>query len=43
VSLEGVIAASSYIEAAVGHPLRSRTYRAGGRPRTRPLPLRDSG
>lgn len=38
VSLDGVIAASAFIEAAVGHPLRSRTYQAGGRPRTRPLP-----
>ena len=31
-SLEGVIAASAFIEDAVGHPLRSRTYQAGGRP-----------
>ncbi len=36
VSLEGVMAASAFIEAAVGHPLRSRTYRAGGRPVRRP-------
>ncbi len=41
VSLEGVMAASAYIEAAVGHPLRSRTYQAGGRPATRPLPGAD--
>jgi len=38
VSLDGVMAASAYIETAVGHPLRSRTYQAGGRPRIRPLP-----
>lgn len=38
VSLEGVMAASAFIEAAVDHPLRSRTYLAGGRPGTRPLP-----
>ena len=37
-SLERVIEASAFIEDAVGHPLRSRTYQAGGRPRTRPLP-----
>jgi hydroxymethylglutaryl-CoA lyase len=38
VDLDGVIAASAFIEAAVGHPLRSPTYRAGGRPRVRPVP-----
>jgi hydroxymethylglutaryl-CoA lyase len=38
VDLDAVIAASAFIEGAVGHPLRSRTYLAGGRPRTRPLP-----
>jgi hydroxymethylglutaryl-CoA lyase len=38
VDLEGVIAASSYIESAVGHALRSPTWLAGGRPSTRPLP-----
>jgi hydroxymethylglutaryl-CoA lyase len=42
-SLEGVMAASAFIEAAVGHPLRSRTYQAGGRPRTRPLPGAGAG
>ena len=36
--LEGVMAASAYIQAAVGHPLRSPTWLAGGRPITRPLP-----
>ena len=36
--LEGVMAASTFIEGAIGHPLRSRTYLAGGRPGTRPLP-----
>jgi hydroxymethylglutaryl-CoA lyase len=41
VRLEGVLAASAFIEGAVGHPLRSRTYQAGGRPRTRPLPGTD--
>jgi hydroxymethylglutaryl-CoA lyase len=38
VDLDGVLAASTFIEAAVGHELRAPTYRAGGRPRTRPLP-----
>ncbi len=38
VDLDGVIAASAFIEAAVGHELRSPTYRAGGRPRVRPMP-----
>jgi hydroxymethylglutaryl-CoA lyase len=38
VSLEGVIAASSYIKEAVGHPLTSKVYQAGGRPRTIPIP-----
>jgi hydroxymethylglutaryl-CoA lyase len=38
VSLDGVIGASAFIAGAVGHPLRSRTYQAGGRPRTRLLP-----
>ena len=38
VDLDAVMAASAFIEGAVGHPLRSRTYLAGGRPRTRPLP-----
>jgi hydroxymethylglutaryl-CoA lyase len=41
VDLDGVLAASAFIEAAVGHPMRSRTYLAGGRPRTRPLPGTD--
>ncbi len=43
VDLEGVIAASAFIERAVGHELRSPTYRAGGRPRTRPVPGTDQG
>jgi hydroxymethylglutaryl-CoA lyase len=38
VDLDGVLAAAAFIEASLGHPLRSRTYLAGGRPRTRPLP-----
>jgi hydroxymethylglutaryl-CoA lyase len=38
VSLEGVIAASSYIKEAVGHPLTSKVFQAGGRPRTIPIP-----
>jgi hydroxymethylglutaryl-CoA lyase len=38
VSLEGVIAASSYIREAVGHPLTSKVFQAGGRPKTVPIP-----
>jgi isopropylmalate/homocitrate/citramalate synthase len=38
VDLDGVIAASQYIAAAVGHPLTSKVFQAGGRPRTIPLP-----
>ncbi len=38
VDLDGVIAASAFIEGAVGHDLRAPTYRAGGRPRTRRRP-----
>jgi hydroxymethylglutaryl-CoA lyase len=41
VRLDGVIAASAYIASAVGHPLRSPTFLAGGRPRPRPLPGTD--
>ena len=41
VSLEGVMAASAFIQSAVGHPLRSPTWLAGGRPVTRPLPGTD--
>ena len=41
VSLEGVMAASAFIASAVGHPLRSPTWLAGGRPATRPLPGTD--
>jgi hydroxymethylglutaryl-CoA lyase len=37
-SLEGVMAASAFIQSAVGHPLRSPTWLAGGRPVPRPLP-----
>ncbi len=36
--LEAVMAAAAFVEGAIGHPLRSRTYLAGGRPRTRPVP-----
>ena len=43
VDLEAVIAASTFIEGAVGHELRSPTYRAGGRPRTRPVPGTEPG
>ena len=39
--LDGVLVASSFIERAVGHELRAPTYRAGGRPRTRPVPGTD--
>ena len=38
VSLDRVLAASSYIVAAVGHPLTSKVYQAGGRLRTIPAP-----
>ena len=38
VSLEGVMAASAAIAAAIGHSLRSPTWLAGGRPATRPVP-----
>ena len=38
VDLDALMAASAFIETALGHPLRSPTYLAGGRPRTRPLP-----
>ncbi len=41
-SLEGVMAASAFIQAAVGHPLRSPTWLAGGRPVT-PRPSREPG
>jgi hydroxymethylglutaryl-CoA lyase len=41
VDLDGLMAASAFIEGAVGHPLRSRTYLAGGRPVPRPLPGTD--
>jgi hydroxymethylglutaryl-CoA lyase len=40
-SLEGVMAASAFIQSAVGHPVRSPTWLAGGRPATRPLPGTD--
>ena len=43
VSLEGVMAASAFIVASLGHDLRSPTFLAGGRPRTRPLPGTDPG
>jgi hydroxymethylglutaryl-CoA lyase len=38
VDLGGVIAASAFIAAYIGHGLRSQTYLAGGGPVTRPLP-----
>ncbi|MBV9581427.1 MAG: hydroxymethylglutaryl-CoA lyase [Chloroflexi bacterium] len=38
VDLEGVMAASRYIVDAVGHPLASKVFQAGGRPRLIPLP-----
>jgi isopropylmalate/homocitrate/citramalate synthase len=38
VSLDGVLAASRYIVDAVGHPLSSKVYQAGGRLKTIPAP-----
>ena len=38
VRLDGVIAASSYIAQAVGHPLTSKVFQAGGRAKTIPIP-----
>lgn len=38
ISLDGVLAASRYIVDAVGHPLTSKVYQAGGRLRTIPAP-----
>jgi isopropylmalate/homocitrate/citramalate synthase len=38
VSLDGVLAASNFIAAAVGHPLTSKVYQAGGLARTIPAP-----
>jgi hydroxymethylglutaryl-CoA lyase len=38
VKLEGVLAASRYIVGAVGHPLTSKVYQAGGRPTIVPAP-----
>jgi isopropylmalate/homocitrate/citramalate synthase len=38
VSLEAVLTASRFIVAAVGHPLTSKVYQAGGALRTIPLP-----
>jgi isopropylmalate/homocitrate/citramalate synthase len=38
VSLDGVIAASRSIADAVGHPLTSKVFQAGGRPRVVPAP-----
>ncbi len=40
VHLEGVLAASRYIVDAVGHPLTSKVFQAGGRAHTIPLPAR---
>ncbi len=40
VNLERVIEASRYIVDAVGHPLTSKVYQAGGRLVTRPVPAR---
>lgn len=38
ISLDAVLAASRYIVDAVGHPLTSKVYQAGGRLRTIPAP-----
>ncbi len=38
ISLEAVLTASRFIADAVGHPLTSKVYQAGGRPTTIPLP-----
>ena len=38
INLEGVLAASRFIVDAVGHPLTSKVYQAGGRPTTIPAP-----
>ena len=38
VSLDKVLEASSFIVGAVGHPLTSKVYQAGGRPTTIPAP-----
>jgi hydroxymethylglutaryl-CoA lyase len=38
VDLDGVIAASRFIADAVGHPLTSKVFQAGGRARTTPAP-----
>jgi hydroxymethylglutaryl-CoA lyase len=38
INLDGVLAASRYIVDAVGHPLTSKVYQAGGRLRTIPAP-----
>ncbi len=38
ISLDGVLAASRYIADAVGHPLTSKVYQAGGRLKTIPSP-----
>ena len=38
VSLDGVLAASRFIVDAVGHPLTSKVYQAGGRLTTIPAP-----
>jgi hydroxymethylglutaryl-CoA lyase len=43
VDLDAVMAASSFIAGALGHALRSPTWLAGGRPRTRPLPGTGTG
>jgi hydroxymethylglutaryl-CoA lyase len=40
VSLDRVLEASSHIVTAVGHPLTSKVYQAGGRLRTIPIPVR---
>jgi isopropylmalate/homocitrate/citramalate synthase len=38
VSLEAVLTASRFIVASVGHPLTSKVYQAGGKPKTIPAP-----
>lgn len=40
IDLDRLIDASAFIGTAVGHSLRSRTYQAGGRPKTQALPRR---
>jgi len=43
VDLDGVMKASAFIGSHLGHGLRSPTFLAGGRPRTRPVPGTEHG